>query len=99
MKKTLVEMVQGIRGEISSKRVITFISFLCVVFAFVYDVLFEVDLDENTFDSMMYLVVSGMGLTVFEKFSPSHAHKPLKERTTEVAITPELTLDQPLDEE
>lgn len=74
MKEFMVEMVSGVKGEISSKRVITFTAFLCVVVAFLVNVFMEVPLEEHIFDGMLYLVMSGMGLSAFEKFSPKHAH-------------------------
>jgi len=74
MQKFLVDMFKGVKGEISSKRVITFMSFVWVSIAFLVNVFMEVPLEEHIFDGMLYLVMSGMGLSAFEKFSPKHAH-------------------------
>lgn len=68
-------MLMGLDGEVSSKRTITFIAFLCVVLAFLTNVFMQIHLEEHIFDGMLYLVMSGMGFSSFEKFSPEHAHK------------------------
>jgi hypothetical protein len=68
------EMFRGVKGETSSKRVITFIAFICIVVAFLCNIFMSIPLEEHIFDGMLYLVMSGMGLTAFEKFSPRHAH-------------------------
>ena len=70
----MIEMLRGVKGEISSKRVITFLAFVWVSIAFLVNVFMEVPLEQHIFDGMLYLVMSGMGLSAFEKFSPKHAH-------------------------
>ena len=74
MKNFMVDMLKGVKGEVSSKRVITFLAFVWVSVAFLVNVFMEVPLEEHIFDGMLYLVMSGMGLSAFEKFSPKHAH-------------------------
>jgi len=71
----LRSMLMGLDGEISSKRMITFIAFICVTIAFLVNVFMEVHLEEHIFDGMLYLVMAGMGFSSFEKFSPKHAHE------------------------
>jgi len=68
-------MLSGLDGQISSKRTITFVAFICVVIAFLTNVFMSIHLEEHIFDGMLYLVMSGMGFSSFEKFSPAHAHK------------------------
>ena len=74
MKGFMENMFKGVKDEVSSKRVITFLAFLWVSIAFLVNVFMEVPLEEHIFDGMLYLVISGMGLSAFEKFSPEHAH-------------------------
>ena len=58
----------GINGSISSKRVITFLAFLVCAFALVMDV-FGYKVTPALFESMIYIVVAGLGFTASEKFA------------------------------
>jgi len=58
----------GHNGSVSSKRVITFIAFLTCVFALVADI-FGYKVTPSLFDSMIYLVIAGLGFTASEKFA------------------------------
>ena len=69
----LKSMLLGLDGQVSSKRAITSIAFLCVVIAFLVNVFMSIHLEAHIFDGMLYLVMAGMGSS-FEKFSPKHAH-------------------------
>jgi hypothetical protein len=53
---------------ISSKRVIAFIAFSLCCTGFIAS-LMGIKMDSNIYNSMMYIVVAGMGFTVTEKFS------------------------------
>ena len=59
----------GDNGTVSSKRVITLLSFLLCAGGFVADTLGH-KVTPALFDSMMYIVVAGLGFTASEKFSP-----------------------------
>lgn len=71
MKNFMVSMFTGVSGDVSSKRVITFMSFLCCMFAFLCNVFMEIPLEAHIFDGMLYLTGAGLGFSAFEKFSPS----------------------------
>lgn len=71
-------MLTGINGEISSKRTITFLSFLCCMLAFLVNVFMQIHLEEHIFDGMLYLTAAGLGFSAFEKFSPSRQAAPLR---------------------
>ena len=58
----------GQNGSISSKRVITFISFLMCAWGFIASV-YGYHVDNKLFDSMMYIVIAGLGFTASEKFA------------------------------
>jgi hypothetical protein len=64
-------MFQGVNDDVSSKRVITFMSFLCCMFAFLCNVFMEIPLEPHIFDGMLYLTGAGLGFSAFEKFSPA----------------------------
>lgn len=55
---------------ISSKRVVTFLAFLLCAVGFLADLFFEFTITAAIFDSMMYIVIAGLGFTGLEKFAP-----------------------------
>ena len=59
---------------VSSKRVITFLAFLLCASAFIAMV-FGYQIDQKLFDSMMYIVVAGLGFTASEKFASTKESK------------------------
>lgn len=73
MKNFMMKMFAGVNDDISSKRVITFMSFLCCMFAFLCNVFIAIPLEPHIFDGMLYLTGAGLGFSAFEKFSPSAA--------------------------
>lgn len=64
----------GVNGSISSKRVITFLSFLICAFALIADI-FGYKVTPSLFDSMIYLVIAGLGFTASEKFAKKEENK------------------------
>lgn len=59
---------------ISSKRVITFLAFLLCAAAFIAMIL-GYPIDTKLFDSMMFIVIAGLGFTASEKFAPTKETK------------------------
>ena len=59
---------------ISSKRVITFLAFIMCSIAFLAMVLGH-PIDTKIFDSMMYIVIAGLGFTASEKFASTKETK------------------------
>jgi hypothetical protein len=60
----------GTNDSISSKRVVTFLAFLLCGAAFICELVIGLDVKQHTFDSMMYIVLAGLGVTASEKFAP-----------------------------
>jgi hypothetical protein len=58
----------GTNGSISSKRVITFLAFIACVYGFIADI-HGYKITTALFDSMVYLVIAGLGFTASEKFA------------------------------
>jgi hypothetical protein len=58
----------GTNNSISSKRVITFLAFLLCAGGFISS-LNGIHVDPKLFDSMMYIVLAGLGFTASEKFT------------------------------
>lgn len=71
MSNFMQKMFAGVNDDVSSKRVITFMSFLCCMFAFLCNVFMKIHLEEYVFNGMLYLTGAGLGFSAFEKFSPS----------------------------
>mgnify|MGYP006885901382 CR=1 FL=1 len=60
--------------SISSKRVITFLAFVMCAVAFIAMILGH-PIDTKLFDSMMYIVIAGLGFTASEKFASNKESK------------------------
>jgi len=58
----------GIDGTISSKRTVTILAFLMCSGGFVASIC-GYNVDSKLFDSMMYIVIAGLGFTASEKFT------------------------------
>lgn len=53
----------------SSKRIVTFLAFILCSIAFIANTFFGKAISPELFDSMMYIVVAGLGFTASEKFT------------------------------
>jgi hypothetical protein len=56
-------------GNASSKRVVTLLAFLLCAVAFLTELFTGQHVSEHTLESMMYIVVAGLGFTASEKFT------------------------------
>ena len=61
-------LADGQNGSVSSKRVITLSAFLICAFAMIADI-FGHTVTPALFDSMIYIVIAGLGFTASEKFA------------------------------
>jgi len=61
-------MLSDSDNAISSKRVVTLLSFVMCAGGFVASIV-GYTVDPHLFDSMMYIVVAGLGFTASEKFT------------------------------
>jgi hypothetical protein len=59
-------------NAISSKRVVTFSAFLLCCFGFLVDLFSDFTVSIELFNSMMWIVVAGLGFTASEKFSKNN---------------------------
>jgi hypothetical protein len=59
----------GDDGSVSSKRVITALAFILCGVAFMCDQFTIYKVTPALFDSMMYIVIAGLGFTASEKFA------------------------------
>ena len=64
----------GCNGTVSSKRVITVLAFFVCAFALIADI-FGHKVTPSLFESMIYLVIAGLGFTASEKFAKKEEQK------------------------
>jgi hypothetical protein len=62
-------LADGVNGSVSSKRVVTLLAFIVVCASYIADQFFGFPAKPPLFDSMMYIVIAGLGFTVSEKFA------------------------------
>lgn len=62
-------IADGVDGSVSSKRVITTLATFLVALAFLLNLFWGFTVDKNMYDSMMMIVIAGLGTTVVEKFA------------------------------
>ena len=65
----LNSMLSDEEHTISSKRVVTTLAFIMCAIAFMVDLFTDYTADPKLFDSMMYIVIAGLGFTASEKFA------------------------------
>jgi hypothetical protein len=63
-------LADGVNGSVSSKRVVTVICTIMMVVGFVANVFFGLPVDKDIYNSIMWVVVAGVGFTGLEKFGP-----------------------------
>jgi hypothetical protein len=71
MKRFILSMLSDTHDAeaVSSKRVIALVAFLCCVVGFFVDMFTSFQVSQTLFDSMVWIVVGGLGFTGLEKFS------------------------------
>ena len=57
-------------GKLSNKRVITMLCTVMLTVAFGANVFMEKHIDDNLLNSIMFIIIGGMGITGMEKFAP-----------------------------
>lgn len=69
--KTLKSMLSDSHDDnaISSKRVIAFLAFIFCAIGFFVDLFSEYTITQGIYDSMMWIVIAGLGFTGLEKFA------------------------------
>jgi hypothetical protein len=64
----------GVNGTVSSKRVVTLSAFLLCAIGFIADI-YGYKITPVLFESMIYLVIAGLGFTASEKFASKKEEK------------------------
>jgi hypothetical protein len=68
MKDFLKKMLNDVDGNPSSKRVITMVSFLLVIFGYVSNIFFDIPLKDFVYEGVLWLTGAGLGFTTLEHF-------------------------------
>ena len=63
----------------SSKRFITLLAFMLLATGFIAEMFFEKRVNPQTFETMMYIVLGGLGFTASEKFTSKKTTKTVKD--------------------
>jgi len=72
--KTFFRHVKGLlkdshNNTVSSKRVVVFLSVLMMIIGFAGNMFYELQVAEHIYNAIMYVVVTGLGMTGLEKFA------------------------------
>jgi hypothetical protein len=62
-------MLSANDDTVSSKRVVTLMAFLLCASSMIAEQYFNYKIDTKIYDSMMYIVIAGLGFTASEKFT------------------------------
>lgn len=65
-------LADGHNGSVSSRRVVTFLAFLLCATAFLSNLFFGYVIDKFLYESMSYIAMTGLGVTVAEKFAKKY---------------------------
>lgn len=70
----------GTDEAVSSKRVITLLAFIMCSVTFMVDTFTEYDVNETLFESMMYIVIAGLGFTASENYTGFKTRTRIRQR-------------------
>lgn len=74
MFKKILDYIKGImadsHGNPSSKRAVTLLASLLMTIGFIANLFWDYTIDQFIFESIMYVVIAGLGITGAEKFAP-----------------------------
>jgi len=75
MGNVIRDIMSDINGNLSSKRVIMFIAMTLIIIGYMSNLIWGKTVDQNMFNSVMYIVVAGLGFTGAEQFAPRAFNK------------------------
>ena len=85
-KKNFLTDLLSDGSKVSSKRLITLLSFLLIIIGFVSNLFFDFTIEEFIFSSVMYIVIAGLGIVGAERWAPNKTKSsdPIDEEGEEV---------------
>jgi len=69
MKDFFRNILTGVDGDLSSKRLITLLSFVLVSVAFISNIFLDIPMKDYVWNGMLIFTGSGLGFTTLEHFS------------------------------
>jgi len=69
MKTFFKNILTGVNGDLSSKRLITLVSFCLVSIAFLSNIFLDIPMKDYVWNGMLIFTGSGLGFTTLEHFS------------------------------
>ena len=66
--KDFIKKLFNPQGEVSSKRVVTFLAFILVMIGFLANLFWDYTIEDFIYSSVMYIVIAGLGIVGAEKF-------------------------------
>lgn len=70
LKQYITQVLQDTNGAYSSKRFVTLLCVLLMLVAFIANLFYDQTVDEFMYESIMYIVIAGLGFSGAEKFAP-----------------------------
>lgn len=70
LRKYVQQVLQDTNGSFSSKRLVTFICVLLMGIGYIANLFWDQTVDEFMFESIMYIVIAGLGFSGAERFAP-----------------------------
>lgn len=71
IKKYIQQVLQDTNGSYSSKRAVTLFSVLLMGIGYIANLFWDYSVEEFMFESVMYIVIAGLGISGAERFAPS----------------------------
>lgn len=82
-KRGFIEDLVSDGSKISSKRLVTLLSFILIAIGFLANLFWNFTIEEFIYSSIMYIVIAGLGIVGAEKFAKSKKPTNDDEKTTE----------------
>ena len=73
LKTYISQILQDTNGSYSSKRAVTFLCVLLMAIGYIANLFWKYTVDEFMYNSIMYVVISGLGFSGAEIFAPKKA--------------------------
>lgn len=70
IKNYLAAIMADNQGNPSSKRAVTLLATILMTIGFIANLFWDYTVDQFIFESIMYVVIAGLGITGAEKFAP-----------------------------
>lgn len=69
VKNKFLEIVCGVDGEVSSKRIVMLLCTFAILITWGANLWYDTTIEQFIFDGIMYIIAVGLGATTAEKFS------------------------------